>query len=231
MIDEEKQQVVRTRRKNLARGQESLQQKAFSIGEHTTNFRLPLSHRGLSPLDNSVREDRHEAVFPEVAETPSPAPRETTGLRARLTAASLRVAEQPLNRVQKFWQSRGHETVSRLGRTLARGTAPLRDRVSKLHPAVFVAAGCAALALAVFFSAYTLGTTVTYDGEVVASVSSRSTAEEVRSDLESVTSRTLGEDYTIDDSLLKYTPAILPRQDVVDSDTLDDDISDEIGVV
>lgn len=75
---------------------------------------------------------------------------------------------------------------------------------------------CAMAAVALFCSAYTIGTTVTYDGEVVAAVSSLSAAEDARSNLEQATARTLGESYTIDDSLIQYSSSLLKRQDVVD---------------
>ena len=58
----------------------------------------------------------------------------------------------------------------------------------------------------------------------------QSAAEEAASDLEAVTARTLGESYTIDDSLLQYSSGLL-RQDVVDETTLEEDLSQQIGLV
>lgn len=86
-------------------------------------------------------------------------------------------------------------------------------------------------AVAMFCSAYTIGTTVTYDGEVVAAVSSLSAAEDARSNLEKATARTLGETYTIDDSMIQYSSSLLKRQDVVDEAELEEDLSQEIGLV
>ena len=86
-------------------------------------------------------------------------------------------------------------------------------------------------AIGLFFSVYTFGTTVLYDGEVIAAVGSQSAAEEAASDLEAVTARTLGESYTIDDSLLQYSSGLLLRQDVVDETTLEEDLSQQIGLV
>lgn len=101
----------------------------------------------------------------------------------------------------------------------------------KLHPAVFMGTGCA-LAAAVFLcSVYTVGTTVSYDGEVIGAVSSQSTAEEARSNLEKVTARTLGESFTIDDSLIQYSSGLLKRQDLVDGATFQETLSEEIGLV
>lgn len=59
----------------------------------------------------------------------------------------------------------------------------------------------------------------------------QSLADEVRSKLESVTTRTLGESFTIDDSLIQYSSSLVNRQDVVDEATLQQDLSEEIGLV
>ena len=117
---------------------------------------------------------------------------------------------------------RTHMRMSRVGRWL---------ESHRLHPAAFLGAACCAAAVVLFFSFYTFGTTVIYDGQVVAAVDSQATAEEVRSDLEQVTARTLGQTYTIDDTLLQYSDGLVSRQLVVDQDTLEEDVSEELGVV
>ena len=101
----------------------------------------------------------------------------------------------------------------------------------RIHPLALLGGGCVAAAIGLFFSSYTFGTTVLYDGEVVAAVGSQSTAEEAAAQLETVTSRTLGEQYTIDASRIQYTSGLLRRQDVVDETTLEEDLSQEIGLV
>ena len=101
----------------------------------------------------------------------------------------------------------------------------------RIHPAAFLGVGCGFAAIVMFCSFYTVGTTVTYDGEVIAAVSSRSAVEEARSNLEKVTTRTLGTTYTIDDSLLQYSAGLMRRQDVVDEETFEEDLSEEIGMV
>lgn len=100
-----------------------------------------------------------------------------------------------------------------------------------IHPALFLGTGCAAAALILFFSMYTMGTTVIYDGRVIASVSSEAAAEEARTDLEQVTAQTLGRTFTIDDSLIQYDSGLLRRQDLVDIETYQEDLSQEIGMV
>ena len=101
----------------------------------------------------------------------------------------------------------------------------------RIHPLALLGGGCVAAAIGLFISSYTFGTTVLYDGEVVAAVGSQSTAEEAAAQLETVTSRTLGEQYTIDASRIQYTSGLLRRQDVVDETTLEEDLSQEIGLV
>lgn len=104
-------------------------------------------------------------------------------------------------------------------------------RWKRLNPATFLGVGCAMVAVVLVCSTYTVGVTVSYDGEVVAAVASQSLADEVRSKLESVTTRTLGESFTIDDSLIQYSSSLVNRQDVVDEATLQQDLSEEIGLV
>ena len=101
----------------------------------------------------------------------------------------------------------------------------------KLHPAVFLGVACSLAVIIAFCSEYTIGTTVRYDGEVIGAVESESTAEAARSRLETITTRTLGETFTIDDSLIQYSSGLLRRKDVVDKDVLEEDLSEEIGLV
>ena len=119
-------------------------------------------------------------------------------------------------------RKRTHERMNRVSRWQER---------HRIHPAVFLGAACCVAAVVMFCSFYTFGTTVIYDGEVVAAVDSQATAEEVRSDLEQVTARTLGTTYTIDDSLLQYSDGLVARQEVVDQTTLEEDLSQQIGLV
>ena len=101
----------------------------------------------------------------------------------------------------------------------------------RIHPALFMGTGCALAAVILFCATYTVGTTVTYDGEVIAAVASESAAEEARSALETVTARTLGESFTIDDSLIQYSSGLLKRKDLVDEETFGETLSEEIGLV
>ena len=99
------------------------------------------------------------------------------------------------------------------------------------HPAVFLGAACAIAVVALFFSYYTFGTVVTYNGREVAAVGSKAAAEDARQELEQVTARTLGQTFTIDDESIQYSAGLLPRQEVVDGETFEEDLSQEIGLV
>ena len=115
------------------------------------------------------------------------------------------------------------------GRLMAQARAWLTRY--KIHPVAFLGAGWAVAAVAVFCSLYTIGTTVTYNGEVVGAVGSRASAEAAREDLEQITARTLGESYTIDDSSIQYSSGLMRRQEVSDEETFEEQLSDEIGLV
>lgn len=101
----------------------------------------------------------------------------------------------------------------------------------RIHPAVFLGTGFAAAVLIVFFSTYTRGATVRYDGEVIGSVASESVAEAARAELERMTAQTLGHTYQIDDSLLEYESGLLRRTDLMDSETYQETLSQKIGLV
>ena len=88
-----------------------------------------------------------------------------------------------------------------------------------------------AAALLLFVSTYTNGVTVTYDGKVLGSLSSQAEAEEARTELEKATAQTLGRSFTIDDSLIQYSSGLLRRQDLVDKETYEEELSQEVGMV
>lgn len=100
-----------------------------------------------------------------------------------------------------------------------------------IHPVAFIGTGCVIAAAIMLISTYTIGTTVSYNGEVIATVASEAEAEHARSNLEKVTTRTLGETFTIDESLIQYSSGLLKRQDLVDEASYEADLSEEIGLV
>ncbi|MET0016237.1 peptidoglycan DD-metalloendopeptidase family protein [Oscillibacter sp.] len=101
----------------------------------------------------------------------------------------------------------------------------------KLKPLPFLAATGAVALVILFFSLYTVGTTVTYNGQQIAAVKSVSAADSARTQLEEITSHATGTQYTIDKKLLQYSSSLLPRSEVVNADKLEEDLSEEIGLV
>ena len=67
---------------------------------------------------------------------------------------------------------------------------------------------------------------------MIAVVASEAEVEEARTNLETVTTRTLGKKFTIDESLLQYSTGWMKRQEIVDDgESLEEDLSEEIGLV
>ncbi|MCI2058085.1 MAG: peptidoglycan DD-metalloendopeptidase family protein [Oscillibacter sp.] len=99
------------------------------------------------------------------------------------------------------------------------------------HPAGFLAAAGAIAVIALLSSFYTVGTTVTYKGSVVAKVSSELAARNACRKLENVTRQTLGSSYTLDSDLIRYDSGLMPRKDVVDGNTFEEELSGDIGLV
>lgn len=106
-----------------------------------------------------------------------------------------------------------------------------KKRRWRIHPLVFLGGGCVLAAAVLFVSTYTNGVTVTYDGKVLGSLSSEAEAEEARAELEKATAQTLGHSFTIDDSLIQYSSGLLRRQDLVDKETYEEELSQEVGMV
>ena len=129
--------------------------------------------------------------------------------------------------LQEHLWGRRKRAISRGG---SRQERPQPSGRRVLYPLLFLGSTACIALVALFLSTY-YGTTVSYDGEVIAAMSSQSAAEEVRHDLEQVTARTLGESFTIDDSLIQYSSGLLRRQDLVDPETYAEDLSQEVGLV
>ena len=127
-----------------------------------------------------------------------------------------------------FWE----HTWGRRKQLLRRGAAMWsRLEHRKGHPVVFLGAACVLAVLILLGSTYTRGTTVTYDGDVVGVVDSEATAKAIVSNLETVTTRTLGRSYQIDGDLVQYSTGWLKRQEVKERDVVEEDLSEEIGLV
>jgi len=127
---------------------------------------------------------------------------------------------------------------------LAEGTARLNRRAVKsaekefpwlerhhIHPAALLAAGCVVASLAMFFTVYTRGTVVLFEGAPMGSVSSKAVVEKVCEDLEAVSASVLGSSYEIDRENFEYQTLWMKRQDLVESEELEQTLSGHLGDV
>ena len=132
-----------------------------------------------------------------------------------------------------MWASLFWEHTWGRRKQLLRRDASMWSRMEhrKGHPVVFLGAACVLAVLILLGSTYTRGTTVTYDGDVVGVVDSEATAKAIVSNLETVTTRTLGRSYQIDGNLVQYSTSWLKRQEVKERDVVEEDLSEEIGLV
>ena len=132
-----------------------------------------------------------------------------------------------------MWRSLLHERLQALRRQRnhAAGAHEHHWHARRVNPLCFIGGAAAVAALALFFSLYTLGTTVEYNGNVVDTVGSAAQARKAAAKLESITTETLGESYKIEDGAIHYATALVRRSDVTDSAQFEQDLADELGKV
>ncbi len=133
-----------------------------------------------------------------------------------------------------YWGALGREKLRLARRRHIRRTGGVRAarwRRKKYYPLVFVGAALAIAATAGFISRYTIGTTVIYDGQVLDTVASESEAKRVAASIADITSETLGERFDFSDSSIQYSSGLVARSEVVDRAELEEDLTDEVGLV
>ena len=128
-------------------------------------------------------------------------------------------------------RGRRKEKIRRSGRLAAWIESRFDDKKKRQHSLIFLGGSCVLAGIILFFSFFTIGTTVTYDGTVLGAVASKKEAESARKDLEAITAQTLGKTYAIDDSLLQYDSGWMLRQDLEDKENYETELSDCIGLV
>ena len=101
----------------------------------------------------------------------------------------------------------------------------------RLNPLYFIGGAAAVAAVALFFSFFTLGTVVEYNGSVVDTVGSAVTAKKVAAKLESITTETLGKAYTIADDAIHYSTTFVRRSDIAETADFEQELADELGQV
>ena len=134
-----------------------------------------------------------------------------------------------------MWRSLLHERVMAHRRQRSHAAGEHEDRwrrqARRVNPFYFIGGAAVVAAIALFFSFYTLGTTVEYNGSVVDTVASAAQARKAASKLESITTETLGKSYEIAKDATHYSTAFVRRSDVTDSTTFEQDLADELGQV
>ena len=110
--------------------------------------------------------------------------------------------------------------------------ARLHLHMGKFKPVHFVCTTVLIAGIAVFFSFYTLGVTVVYDGVAIDTVGSVRVAKQVASKISDITVETLGKSsYAITDELIHYDTGLVLRSEVADKEVLEQDLADQIGLV
>ena len=127
------------------------------------------------------------------------------------------------------------ERFSRRRKALARAGGQRRsyfEEKLQLHPVAFLSGAVCIAAAAVVLSLYTLGTEVFYDGVDLGVVSSGRAAAQTVDQLEDITRATGGDaDYTVDESLLETRLGVYSRRSMVSTETLLEELGDEVGLV
>ena len=132
-----------------------------------------------------------------------------------------------------MWRSLLHEKIQadRRQRSRAAGARERHWRARRIKPLHFIGGAAAIAAIALFFSFYTLGTTVEYNGNVVDTVGSASLARRVAAKLEDITTETLGTTYKIEDGAIHYATAFVRRSDVAETADFEQELAEELGQV
>ncbi len=133
-----------------------------------------------------------------------------------------------------YWSVLGREKLRLARRRHIRRTGGSRApgwHRKKSYPFVFAGAALVIAAAAIFVSRYTVGTTVIYDGQVLDTVANEIEAKRVTASIADITSETLGKKFTFSDSSIQYTSGLVERSAVVDRAELEEDLTDEMGLV
>ncbi len=101
----------------------------------------------------------------------------------------------------------------------------------KYHPLIFAGVAAVIAVCAVFFSHFTFATVVSYNGEEVAAVESRSAAKRVVSLAEAVTGETTGTAFTFEEDAVHYSFALVGRDEMSTREELQRELTEEVGLV
>ncbi len=127
-----------------------------------------------------------------------------------------------------------HERLTQRRRKRIDAAHTFQKQVDKVknHPVAFFSGALVVVALCALLSFYTIGTTASYDGNDLGTVSGIRTVNAVVDDIQSITRETLGDDsYTVDTGKLDTQVGVVRRQSVESREEFADNLSDELGMV
>ncbi len=107
----------------------------------------------------------------------------------------------------------------------------LRAVDKKYHPLIFAGLAAIIAVCAVFFSNFTFATIVSYKGEEVAAVESRSAAKRVVSLSEAVTGETMGTAFAFEENDVDYSFSLVSRDALISREQLQRELTEEVGLV
>ena len=107
-----------------------------------------------------------------------------------------------------------------------------RSGERNLHPVAFLSCALVVVAFCAVLSFYTVGTTATYNGTSLGTVSGFNTVSAIVEDVESITRETLqDQSYSVDEAKLDTVIGVVPRNEVDSKETFAENLSEELGLV
>lgn len=224
--DLKKQDISSEMRRSIwAKWKENLKQWLWYLGEHPDWYDIDIQHivkkhvilpfRHLCQHIKELGRDRDEAKLPETESR--------IGQLFLFAWGSLpRIGCRIRERTQLRRRSSIHTGAKR--RSFFEGM--------QIHPALFLFSSLCIALLAVLLSLYTLGTSATYDGVMLGTVSSKNKVAEAVAQVESITREALADEtYAIDPALLQVETNMVLRTDIEEAEVLTDNLSDQLGMV
>ncbi len=102
----------------------------------------------------------------------------------------------------------------------------------ELHPVAFLGVALAAVAICAVLSFYTVGTTASYNGTELGTISGFNAVSAAVEDVETITREALGDNsYDVDESKIETTIGVVPRNEVESKEEMMENLSNELGVV
>ena len=132
-----------------------------------------------------------------------------------------------------MWRSLLRERFSRRRRrslSLDTAVAAHTTRQNRLHPLAFVSAALIFAVAGAFFSLYTTGTAVSYNGQTLEIVDDPAEAKRIAAKVEGLTAETLGS-FTFAEDSIQYTSGLVRRSELGEVADLEKELTDEVGLV